>query len=266
IYTRYLTMALRAARLMQKAYNFENDRNVAIVKTYYSGVTRGLLAADSLLADIESFTDDMLFNTRTKKQLMKTTIRLAERHGYAYETQLRRTGWMMFETALADFDEAYPGTYAGRIQRVSVSLEGIVPPSGVSGTLTNAGISIYRLPNDAIGDGKPTKQRIQGAETLVLSDYDPALDGATDPAGGRMSGIFEGAGVASSWRLDLPKEVNDIDFGALTDVVLTFVYAAGFDPDLAARVRAELASRPGRTTRQSALPLRWLYPDLFFTF
>ena len=68
IYNRYLVMALHAARLMQKAYNFENDRNVAIVKTYYSGVTRGLLAADSLLADIESFTDPPLKSVQILEQ------------------------------------------------------------------------------------------------------------------------------------------------------------------------------------------------------
>lgn len=266
LYLRHLDMALRTARLMQRAYNFENDRNVAIIKTFYPGVFKGLLAADALMADIQSFTDDMLVNTRSKRQLLKTTISLAERYGYAFETQLRKTGSMTFETTFDDFDTAYPGTYGSRIRRVSVALQGIVPPTGVSGTLTNGGISAYRLPSDAIAGNQATKQRIQSAETLVISDYDPAVDGPAGASGGEMSGIFEGAGVASTWRLDLPKAVNDIDYGALTDVVLTFLYEARFDPALAAAVRKEIAGRPGFTKRQRALPLRWLYPDLYYAF
>ncbi len=266
LYARYMDVALRAARLMQRAYNFENDRSVTIIQSSYPGVFQGLLAADALLADIQSFTDDMLVNTRSKRQPLKTTISLAERYGYAFDTQLRKTGSMTFETTLDDFDTAYPGTYGARIKRVSVAFQGIVPPSGVSGTLTNGGISVYRLPSDVIAGNTTTKQRIQSAETLVLSDYDPTVDGPVNSSGGEMSGIFEGAGVASTWRLDLPKAVNDIDYGALTDVVLTFLYEARFDPALAAAVRKEIASRPGFTTRQRALPLRWLYPDLFYAF
>jgi Tc toxin complex TcA C-terminal TcB-binding domain len=265
---RYLDAALRVALLMQKAYNFENDRNVSLIKNTYSGATSsGLLASDALMADIQSFTEDLLFNTQGKKQLLQTTIRLAERYGYAFETQFRPTGNMKFVTTLAEFDETYPGTYAGRIRQVSVSLEGIVPPIGVTGTLTNSGISVYRRPSD------PTQPntlpapiyRIQDGESLVLSDYVAPDYGA--PGSGGMAGIFEGAGVASAWELDLPRSLNDIDYGAVTDVILTFTYEARFDPALKVLVLEDIASRnPDVRTRQSAIPLRWLYPDLFFAF
>ena len=56
---------------------------------------------------------------------------------------------MEFQTTLDDFDERYPGTYAGRITHVEVQVDGIVPPRGLSGTLTNAGISQYRTPTAA---------------------------------------------------------------------------------------------------------------------
>ena len=78
--------------------------------------------------------------------------------------------------------------------------------------------------------------------------------------------VFQGAGVASSWQLDLPKAINDIDYGALTDVRLTFYYKARFDPTLRDVVLAQLAAQPGVNGRQRSLPLRWLYPDAFFRF
>ena len=64
--------------------------------------------------------------------------------------------------------------------------------------------------------------------------------------------IFQGAGVVSTWKLELPKEINDIDYGALLDVRLTFYYKARYDPELHALVIQELASRPGINARQQS--------------
>ena len=108
--------------------------------------------------------------------------------------------------------------------------------------------------------------RIQSAETLVLSDYDPTQDGVLDSSTGNQTGIFEGAGVASSWTLSLPPAINDINYGTLTDVVLTFLYEARFDPQLVQPVLSSLASRPGYYDRELAIPLAWMYPDLFYGF
>jgi hypothetical protein len=37
---------------------------------------------------------------------------------------------------------------------------------------------------------------------------------------------FEGAGAVSRWRIQLPKETNQLDFGTITDVVFTLRYTA----------------------------------------
>src|SRR5205807_8573604 len=142
---RYLTMALRAARLMQQAYNFETDQNLKIVKgDYSSDEVKGLLAADALMADIQSFTYDLITSTAGKPQPLKQTISLAQQYGFLFETQFRKTGSMQFETRIEDFDDYYPGIYAGRIDSVEVEVDGIVPVTGISGTLANSGISSYR--------------------------------------------------------------------------------------------------------------------------
>jgi tetratricopeptide (TPR) repeat protein len=266
IYDRYMDMALRAAKQMQQAYNFENDVSLTYIQDSYQGVIEGLLGADALMADIQAFTDDLVTSKRGKKQLVKTSISLAGKYGYYFETQLRKTGTMTFETSLDDFDSEYPGAYQGRIRRVTVDVQGIVPPAGISGTLGNNGISFYRLPSDIATPTTPSKVRVQNAEALVISDYDPNIDGPLDSSTGNQTGIFEGAGVASSWTLSLPPAVNDIDYGTLTDVVLTFLWETRFDPQLTPTVLSQLASRPGYYNRQCAIPLAWLYPDLFYAF
>ena len=69
-----------------------------------------------------------------------------------------------------------------------------------------------------------------------------------------MMRIFQCACVVSTWKLELPKEINDIDYGALLDVRLTFYYKARYDPELHALVIQELASRPGINARQREIP------------
>ncbi len=267
IYRRYLDMAIRTARLMQQAYNFETDQSLKLIKSDYSGdEVKGLLGADLLMADIQGFTFDLITNTRNKPQPLRQTISLSERYGFAFETQLRRTGVMEFETRIADFDEVYPGTYAGRIEAVEVEVDGIVPPTGISGALTNGGISFYRTPAADDQQAGDMKIRVQSRETMVISDYDPRGDALLNPEDRRMLRIFQGAGLASTWRLELPRGLNDLDYGALTDVRLTLHYKARFDPELRERVLQELAARPGVNARQRGIPLRWIYPDAFFHF
>ena len=174
---------------------------------------------------------------------------------------------MDFTTTLDHFDAAYPGTYAGRIETVEIEVDGIVPPTGISGLLTNSGISTYRVPSAAwteTNDGR--KFRVQPKEVQVVSDYSPRADVLVDPTDSRMMRIFEGAGPASDWHLELLPSINDLDYGAITDVKLTFSYMARFDPGLHDRVLQEITSRPGFNARQRAIPLRWVFPDAFFAF
>lgn len=262
---RYLLWALGVAKRMQSAYNFENDVALQVIRPdYTSSEVHGLLAADTLMADIQSFTYDLITSTAPKQQPIKQTVSLSQRYPFLFETQLRRTGTMAFQTNLDDFDSVFPGTYAGRIERVEVAVDGIIPAAGVSGSLTNAGISQFRTPS---ASGGTVKQRVQKAETMIVSDFDVRSDALVDSPDRRQLGIFEGAGLASAWTLSLPKDVNQqFDFNALVDVRLTFTYRARFDPDLRATVLADLASRPGIHSRRRPFPVRWVFADAFFRF
>src|SRR5262249_44986796 len=250
-----------------QAYNFETDQTMDVIKVDYStDSVKGLLGADALMADIQSFTYDLITSKLGKPQPLRQTISLAQNYGFQFEKQLRKTGVMDFETRIDDFDCYYPGTFAGRIEAVEVAIDGIVPATGISGSLTNSGISAYRTPASIASDPNGLKYRVQNRETLILSDYAIRNDTLLVRDDSRMMKVFEGAGLASSWTLSLPKSINDIDYGALTDVRITFYYKARYDPDLHDKVVATLATRPGFTSRQRGMPLRWLYPDAFFRF
>jgi hypothetical protein len=264
---RYLAMALDVAKRMQRAYNFENDVLRTIIKPdYMSDTVKGMLAADTLMLDVQSFTYDLITSTTAKQQPVRQTVSLAQRYPFLFETQLRAHGRMEFQTDLDDFDSVYPGTYAGRIEHVEVTVDGIVPARGLSGTLTNSGISHYRVPTPWAANSNGIKHRVQSREALVLSDYDLRSDAIIVESDRRRRRVFEGAGLASSWTLELPKEVNTLNYQSIVDVRLTFTYQARFDPDIRALVLAELAARPQANQRQRPYPLRWLFPDAFFSF
>jgi hypothetical protein len=261
---RYLGWALEVAKRMQAAYNFENDTDETVIRPdYTASEVHGLLASDALMADIQSFTYDLVTSTAPKSQPVKQTISLAQRYPFLFETKLRQTGTVEFQTELDDFDSVYPGTYAGRIEHVEVAVDGIIPSRGISGSLTNTGISQYRTPS---ASGGAVKQRVQNSETQILSDFDVRADALVDRPDQRQLGIFEGAGLASTWTLALPPDVNELDFNTLTDVRLTFTYRAKFDPQLRATVLADLSSRPSVDQRQRPFPLRWVFADAFFSF
>ncbi len=246
---RYLTMALDVAKRMQRAYNFENDVAMTVIRPDYSAdAVHGLLASDGLMADIQSFTYDLVTSTTPKPQPIAQTISLAQRYPFLFETQLRRTGRMEFQTDLDDFDLRYPGTYAGRIEAVEVAVDGIVPARGLSGTLANAGISHYRVPASA---GGTVKHRVQTSETLVISDFDPRRDALLDHPDARRLRVFEGAGVASSWTLEFPKDANELQFASLIDVRLTFTYtrAVRSRPQGGRTAGARVAARARTTGR-----------------
>jgi hypothetical protein len=267
LYRRYLYMAIRTARLMQRAYNFETDQTLRWIKADYStGEVKGLLGAEALMADIQSFSFDLITSRATKPQAVKQMISLYNQYGFAFENQLRKTGVMEFQTRLEDFDLYYPGTYSGRIEGVEVNIIGVLPPTGISGTLTNSGVSTYRTPAPAAGDATGIKFRVQSKETLVLSDYSVRQDALLVSSDSGMLKIMQGAGLASTWRLELPRAINDIDYGALTDVQLTLYYKTRYDPVLHDAVLTQLAMLPGINTRQRGIPLRWIYPDAYFHF
>jgi tetratricopeptide (TPR) repeat protein len=258
----YLSMAIKVARLMQRAYNFENDFDRHFIKVNYStNAVKGLLGADALLLDIDSFTFDLITAVTRKRMPVKHTISLAERYPFLFETALRQTGLLEFETRIEDFDLAFPGTYQRRLERVEVEVDGVLPAAGVRGVLTNGGIS-----RDRTLDINTIKFRIQPKESLVLSEHRIRDDAFVFPADPSRLGVFEGAGVAGTWTLELPRASNDLDYRAISDVRLVFYYQASFDQNLATAVKAQLATFTGVNLHAHTLPLRWTFPDAFFYF
>ncbi len=258
----YLYMALNIAKMMQKAYNFENGLNRHYIKEDYSTNTiKGMFAGDALLLDIDAFTHDLITSVHKKEIPIKHTISLVESYPFLFETQFRQTGKMEFETRIEDFDMAYPGTYGRKIKKVEVEIEGILPKDGVKGTLINGGINRYRTENI-----NEVKFRIQPRETLILSEYRVKEDAIIFPDDSTKLGLFEGAGVTGTWALEIPRFSNDLDFNTITDVSITFYYNARHDARLEQAVKGQILTLDGMNKKSRIIPLRWAFPDRYFHF
>lgn len=261
----YLWRAIRIAKLMERAYNFEHDSTVSVIKDEYghavanaSGPDALLLGGDGLLADIESFTYLAVTTTVRKTSRIKDVLSLASEFPAHFE-RFRQTGVLAFETDLYEFDRLHPGFYQQRIEAVEVEFIGLVPDTGLNGTLAAGGVTRYRRRD---GD---TGQRVHQVDTMALSDFVLRNDVFLYQAPTGVRGMFQGIGVGSTWELRLPKRSNDFDFRRIIDVHLVVYYTALFDLGL----RSAVIARPPRDGELAAVRdfnLRYDAPDAWYGF
>ena len=255
----YLEWAISAAKLMERAYNFETDSELSVIKSDYPGSdTGGLLGAEYLQRDIDSFTYHYVAHTRTKETNVKDVLSLSNEYPLPFGEFLQ-SGRMTFETALRDFDIRHPGLYGQRVQSIEVEMIGLMPPEGVKGTVRAGGISRYRT-----ADGGE-RTRIHTTDTMALSEFAVRGDAFVYRADPRMHGLFEGQGVASTWELELPRRSNNLDYRMITDVRLVIYYNARFDPAL----KQAVLGRPavdGELVHVRDLLLRYDFPEAWYGF
>jgi hypothetical protein len=282
----YLDNAIELAWLMEKAYNFESGRNLHKIRLDYSyNRISGLLAGDYLLRDIESFEYERATQIKNKDIPIKHVISLASTRPFQF-FGLIDSGKVSFATTLQEFTQTYPGAYNCRIKEIEVIIEGLLPLSGINGTLSNGCYSMVRLPLDNVKSdwidymSKNQSWRVHGAyldtikthemETMVLSKYAIREDRMVFTPPAEQTGIFENTGVASEWTLEIPKSSNNFDYNTLSDVKLVIAFTAQYDDQLAAMERKKyLENRNSNPENYEALTMfsaRYQFPDGFYRF
>jgi hypothetical protein len=253
----YHDRAVEVAKLMERAYNFENDTDHSVIGSDYGiGEAGGLLGSDALLSDIDAFTHRLVTETGGKTSRIKDVVSVANDYPFQFH-QFQQTGEMSFETMLHDFDRRHPGFYGQRVQAVELEVAGIIPSSGVQGTLRAGGFSRYRT---ADGDADV---RVHTTDTLALSDYEEREDRIVFRADPKEYGLFEGHGVATTWHIDLPQRANNFDFRRIRDVRLVVYYEARYDAGLAKEVESR-EPLPGELTSAKDFKLRYDFPESWY--
>lgn len=253
----YLDMAIEAAYVMERAYAAEFDRDLRRIRLDYGlGGPEGLLGGDHLKQDIASFTLDYIQHAQ-KQNPMRVQLSLREEFPQAF-AQFQATGVLAFRTDLELFDRRFPGTYRRKIKRVELFVEGLIPPSGVNGTLRHDGVSTEWRPA-ASGWAKHTK--VVPAETMLLSSYQYRRDYAVLAPREEVLTLFENLGPQGNWTLVFWPSANDLDFGSVSDVTFVVYLDADTDSGLETHTRTLYGTTGGRAFVRSA---RLHEPDEYF--
>jgi hypothetical protein len=230
VYRFFLQQATALAKLAENQLAFERQEppQGIIQGDYYAapdGSTdqQGITGSARLLADIVQLDQHAFLTDQRRLQLTKT-FSLARLAPIEFE-RFRETGVIIVGTSQELFDRDFPGHYLRLIKQVRTSVTALIAPTdGIHATLSTTG----------------TSRVVIGGDTFrrVMVRRDPETIGLTSPhdATGLFDLIpdsqpelllpFEGTGVDTVWRFDLPKAANWFDYSTIADVLLTIEYTA----------------------------------------
>lgn len=238
IYFQAYQMAYDLAKRAENSYQHElADGNDSFISYgYWDSLKKGLLAGEKLHNDLLRMEAAYLEKNKRTYEITKH-ISLGLLNPMAL-MQLRENGECFFDLPEEIFDMDYPGHYLRRIKSVSMTIPCISGPySGVNATLTMLGSSIRKTAEVDIGDAASYPKKTDGAEDRFIENPVMVQSIATSSAQ-NDSGLFildfndarylpfEGAGVISSWRLELSETFRSFDYNTISDVIIRVSYTS----------------------------------------
>jgi len=224
---------------------------------------------------------DVAFLERNKRELeIQKPISLAVINGRALQ-DLRETGVCEFELPEVLFDLDFPGHYFRRIRAVRLTIPCVTGPhTSVSAKLSllssatrkdsaadsvdyaYGGFEDQRFVHDLVGIQSIATSSAQNDAGLFELNF---RDERYLP--------FEGAGVISRWRLELPTKLHQFDYNTISDVVMQLSYTArdaggtlrkGAEDQIQAALNTLLkTASESETGLVRAFSLRKEFPDVF---
>ena len=198
---------------------------------YWDNARKGLLAGDTLYLDLRRLEVAYLENAKRDYEITQH-ISLARLDPIAL-LGLKATGKCVVDVPEWLFDMMSPGQYMRRIKSVSLSIPCVTGPyQGVHCKLSLLRSSI-RISDGLLGGGYRKSE-----EDPRFRDFTGSIQSVVTSTSQNDAGLFEanlrderylpfeGAGVISSWKIELPNEVPQFDFDSISDVVLHVRYTA----------------------------------------
>ncbi|MET3020290.1 Tc toxin subunit A-related protein [Flavobacterium hydatis] len=233
LYHQVYSLAHELSKKAEKVYRFERgiSNSNFIQSGYWDAGRDGLLAGEQLYVGLKQM-EAAYQNERGYDYEITKHVSLCLLSPLAL-IQLRETGKCEFEIPEVLFDMDYPGQYKRRIKTVSVSMPCIAGPY----TGVNAKLSLLenKFRNNAIG-GKTYEEDTEDTDNR-FSTYRIPINAIATSTAQNDNGMFElnfkderylpfeGAGVISKWRLELP-EIRQFDYATVTDVIVHIRYTA----------------------------------------
>lgn len=238
-------LARQAERAMQRELHTEDS---FVRFDAWDNLKQGLLAGERLQLDLRRLEAGHRALDRREYELNKRVSLRAIDAGALVD--LREDGACVFELPEVLFDLDHPGHYLRRIKSVSLTIPAVVGPhTSVGARLV---LERHRTRVDASAAGSYAEQEddprfeygFGGPQTIATSQAreDAGLFELNLSDERRLP--FEGSGVISRWRIQLPAAHRQFDYTSIADVQLQIAYTAREGGDgLRAQVEGAMAEQ-----------------------
>ena len=233
LYKLAFDVAKRAEQTMAYELMRPEFDELSIIKFgYWDAGRKGLLAGEQLSLDVRRLELAYLDHNRRDYEMTKH-VSLARLDPRAL-LKLRATGACVVDVPEWLFDMDSPGQYLRRIKTVAVTIPAVTGPY----TTIHAKLSLLRSSirtTSLLGD---QYARSEDGDDARFRDFTGAIQSIVTSSAQNDSGLFEvdlrderrlpfeGAGVISQWRIELPNDIPQFDFNTIADVVLHLRYTA----------------------------------------
>lgn len=221
VYYQSYQTAYDLAKQAQKAFTYELGQDASFISYgYWENLRKGLLSGDKLLYDLRNLESAYLESNKRHLEVRKQ-VSLAFIDPVSL-TQLKETGTTYFSVPDVLFDLDFPGHYFRRIKSVSLTIPCVTGPyTSVSAELTLISSTYQGEPSL---DPSATTSTTPGVTAIATSSADNDTGVFRFDFNDARYLPFEGAGVASEWKLTLPSEFRSFDYNTISDVILNINY------------------------------------------
>lgn len=238
VYFQAYQMAYDLAKRAERSFKYElaDSEDSYISYGYWDSLKKGLLAGEKMHNDLMRMEAAYLEKNKRTYEITKH-VSLSLINPFAL-MQLRETGKCYFDLPEEIFDVDHPGHYMRRIKSVNISIPCVAGPyTGVNAKLTLLKNSIRKKTDVDPEDPASYPQSIDESDDRFVENLAMIQSIATSSAQ-NDSGLFaldfrderylpfEGAGVISSWQLELPQDFRSFDYNTISDVVVSVNYTA----------------------------------------
>jgi|GEM_PF-2799820 len=224
---------------------------------YWDSLQKGLLSGEKLALDLRRLEAAVIDRNHRKYEITKD-VSLALLDAEAL-LSLRATGATEVDLTEPLFDWDFPGHYKRQIKSVAITIPTVAGPY----TSVNAKLTLLQdqiRMTTSLDGGYP---RTSMTDDRRFADNWAATRAIVTSKAHNDSGLFdlnleddrylpfEGAGVVSRWRIELPGDTNAFDLHSVSDVVLHIRYTAEEGGEtMAEAARTEASLRPVHLSAQ----------------
>ncbi len=238
IYFMSYQLAFEFSRLAEKSYQYERcSYKTFISPSNWNSLNQGLLAGEGLLMELNRMDFEYLYKDVRRLEIKKT-ISLKQIDSAAFDRFVSK-GSCDFSLRETHFDEDYPGHYQRLINSIAISIPVVIGPyQDLHATLTQLSNKVVLAPDiNTINYLSGKSSSIPQPDTLRQdwrAQQQIAISRGVNDCGLFELNFndarylpFEGTGAISDWRLEMPKQNNQIiQYETISDVIITLNYTA----------------------------------------